>query len=84
MLNLIVDLNPNRMLFSLSHTHHEPLSCSPLEPSTSQTVCIRFVAVKDTLHTIDNIQLVDLDTGFVTNLRNVLEIYVESATSTKE
>lgn len=39
---------------------------------------IRFIAVKEKLHTIDLIQLVDLDTGFVTNLRNVLEIFVES------
>jgi hypothetical protein len=55
------------------------VSSSPLEPSTSQTVSIKFIAIKDALHTIDNIQLVDLDTGFVTNLRNVLEIYVESS-----
>jgi len=54
---------------------------SPLDPSTSQTVSIRFIAVKDRLHTIDIIQLVDLDTGFVTNLRNVLEIYVDNAAS---
>ena len=59
-------------------------SCSPLDPSTSQTVCIRFIAVKDALHTIDIIQLVDLDTGFVTNLRNVLEIYVDSAAPAKQ
>ncbi|CAM0139125.1 hypothetical protein VKS41_007843 [Umbelopsis sp. WA50703] len=52
---------------------------SPLDPSTSQNVSIRFIAVKDSLHTIDIIQLVDMDTGFVTNLRNVLEIFVESA-----
>lgn len=49
---------------------------SPLGPSTSQTIDIRFIAVKEQLHTIDLIQLVDQDTGFVTNLRHVLEIFV--------
>ncbi|KAF7732170.1 hypothetical protein EC973_006425 [Apophysomyces ossiformis] len=52
---------------------------SPLGPFTSQTVDIRFIAVKEKLHTIDLIQLVDQDTGFVTNLRHVLEIFVEQA-----
>ncbi|KAI8077782.1 TRAPP trafficking subunit Trs65-domain-containing protein [Halteromyces radiatus] len=49
----------------------------PLGPSTSQTVDIRFIAVKEKLHTIDLVQLVDQDTGFVTNLRHVLEVFVE-------
>ncbi|SAM00026.1 hypothetical protein [Absidia glauca] len=49
----------------------------PLGPSTSQAVDIRFIAVKEKLHTVDLIQLVDQDTGFVTNLRHVLEIFVE-------
>ncbi|CAO3596461.1 unnamed protein product [Absidia cylindrospora] len=49
----------------------------PLGPSTSQTVDIRFIAVKEKLHTVDLIQLVDQDTGFVTNLRHVLEVFVE-------
>ncbi|CEP18778.1 hypothetical protein [Parasitella parasitica] len=50
---------------------------SPLGPSTSQSVDIQFIAVKEKLHTIDLVQLVDQDTGFVTNLRHVLEVYVE-------
>lgn len=49
----------------------------PLGPSTSQAVDIRFIAVKEKLHTVDLIQLVDQDTGFVTNLRHVLEVFVE-------
>lgn len=51
---------------------------SPLGPSTSQSIDIEFIAVKEKLHTIDLVQLVDSDTGFVTNLRHVLEIYVVS------
>jgi hypothetical protein len=50
---------------------------SPLGPSTSQSVDILFIAVKEKLHTIDLVQLVDQDTGFVTNLRHVLEVFVE-------
>ncbi|CAO3648534.1 unnamed protein product [Cunninghamella echinulata] len=50
----------------------------PLGPSTSQSVDIRFIAVKEKLHTIDLIQLVDEDTGFVTNLRRVLQVFVEN------
>lgn len=38
---------------------------------------IQFIAVKEKLHTIDLVQLVDQDTGFVTNLRHVLEVFVE-------
>ncbi|KAI8388018.1 TRAPP trafficking subunit Trs65-domain-containing protein [Radiomyces spectabilis] len=67
-----------------NETHEADIVClennvrlSPLGPSTSQTVDIRFIAVKDNLHTIDLIQLVDQDTGFVTNLRHVLEVFVE-------
>ncbi|KAI8987985.1 TRAPP trafficking subunit Trs65-domain-containing protein [Mycotypha africana] len=67
-----------------NETHEADIIClennvrlSPLGPSTSQSVDIQFIAVKDKLHTIDLIQLVDLDTGFVTNLRQVLEVYVE-------
>ncbi|KAI7870149.1 TRAPP trafficking subunit Trs65-domain-containing protein [Spinellus fusiger] len=67
-----------------NETHEADVIClennvrlSPLGPSTSQTVDIRFIAVKEKLHTIDLIQLVDQDTGFVTNLRHVVEIFVE-------
>ncbi|KAI9280655.1 TRAPP trafficking subunit Trs65-domain-containing protein [Sporodiniella umbellata] len=68
-----------------NETHEADVIClesniklSPLGPSTSQSVDIEFIAVKEKLHTIDLVQLVDQDTGFVTNLRHVLEIYVES------
>ncbi|KAI7898369.1 TRAPP trafficking subunit Trs65-domain-containing protein [Cokeromyces recurvatus] len=67
-----------------NETHEADIIClennirlSPLGPSTSQSVDIQFIAVKDKLHTIDLVQLVDQDTGFVTNLRHVLEVYVE-------
>ncbi|KAI8876528.1 hypothetical protein K501DRAFT_338033 [Backusella circina FSU 941] len=67
-----------------NETHEADIIClennvrlSPLGPSTSQSVDVQFIAVKEKLHTIDLIQLVDQDTGFVTNLRHVLEIYVE-------
>ncbi|KAI8992310.1 TRAPP trafficking subunit Trs65-domain-containing protein [Pilobolus umbonatus] len=67
-----------------NETHEADIIClennvrlSPLGKSTSQCVDIQFIAVKEKLHSIDLIQLVDQDTGFVTNLRNVLEVYVE-------
>ncbi|KAL0094466.1 TRAPP trafficking subunit Trs65-domain-containing protein [Phycomyces blakesleeanus] len=67
-----------------NETHEADVIClennvrlSPLGPSTSQTVDVRFIAVKEKLHTIDLIQLVDQDTGFVTNLRHVLELFVD-------
>ncbi|PHZ13811.1 uncharacterized protein RHIMIDRAFT_236859 [Rhizopus microsporus ATCC 52813] len=68
-----------------NETHEADIIClenniklSPLGPSTSQSIDIEFIAVKEKLHTIDLVQLVDSDTGFVTNLRHVLEIYVVS------
>ncbi|KAI7887429.1 hypothetical protein K492DRAFT_232888 [Lichtheimia hyalospora FSU 10163] len=71
-------------LYFENETHEADIIClennvrlSPLGPSTSQSVDIRFIAVKEKLHTIDLIQLVDQDTGFVTNLRHVLEIFVD-------
>ncbi|GAA5817540.1 hypothetical protein MFLAVUS_011088 [Mucor flavus] len=67
-----------------NETHEADIIClennvrtSPLGPSTSQSVDIQFIAVKEKLHSIDLVQLVDQDTGFVTNLRHVLEVYVE-------
>lgn len=74
-------------LYFENETHEADIIClennvrlSPLGPSTSQSVDIRFIAVKEKLHTIDLIQLVDQDTGFVTNLRHVLEIFVDGYT----
>ncbi|CAG8448199.1 2141_t:CDS:2 [Ambispora gerdemannii] len=48
----------------------------PLNPSTCESVSLHFIAIRESLHVIDLVQLVDNDTGFITNLRNVLEIYV--------
>ncbi|CAH1765076.1 7283_t:CDS:10 [Entrophospora sp. SA101] len=48
----------------------------PLNPSTCESVTLHFIAVKESLHSIELIQLVDDDTGFITNLRNVLDVYV--------
>ncbi|CAG8731072.1 1732_t:CDS:2, partial [Acaulospora morrowiae] len=48
----------------------------PLNPSTCESISLHFIAIKDSMHVIDLVQLVDNDTGFITNLRNVLEIYV--------
>ncbi|RIB08733.1 TRAPP trafficking subunit Trs65-domain-containing protein [Gigaspora rosea] len=52
----------------------------PIRPLTCETVSIRFIAMKESLHVIDLVQLVNIDTGFVTNLRNVLEILIRSRT----
>ncbi|CAG8631345.1 8094_t:CDS:2, partial [Funneliformis caledonium] len=48
----------------------------PLHPSTCESVALHFIAIKESLHMIELVQLVDNDTGFITNLRNVLEIHV--------
>ncbi|KAG0252445.1 hypothetical protein BG011_006955 [Mortierella polycephala] len=40
---------------------------------------LRFIAIKEQLHTIDLVQLVDNDTGFVTNLRNCLCFMAEAS-----
>ncbi|CAG8577496.1 10887_t:CDS:2 [Racocetra persica] len=53
----------------------------PIYPLTSESVSIRFIAVKESLHVIDLVQFVNTDTGFVTNLRNVLEVLVRSKTN---
>ncbi|CAG8618887.1 17611_t:CDS:10, partial [Racocetra persica] len=48
----------------------------PLNPSSSEYVTLHFIAVKESLHVVELIQVVNTDTGFMTNLRNVLEILV--------
>ncbi|CAG8510321.1 4329_t:CDS:2 [Paraglomus brasilianum] len=48
----------------------------PLSSSTCETTKLHFIAIRESLHVIDLIQLVDNDTGFITNLRSVLEVYV--------
>ncbi|KAG0048478.1 hypothetical protein BGZ83_006565 [Gryganskiella cystojenkinii] len=52
---------------------------SPLYPLTCQTLNLRFIAIKEQLHTIDLVQLVDNDTGFVSNLRNCLCFMAEAS-----
>ncbi|KAG0087183.1 hypothetical protein BGZ92_007526 [Podila epicladia] len=52
---------------------------SPLYPLTCQNLNLRFIAIKEQLHTIDLVQLVDNDTGFVTNLRNCLCFMAEAS-----
>ncbi|RIA79575.1 TRAPP trafficking subunit Trs65-domain-containing protein [Glomus cerebriforme] len=51
----------------------------PLHPSTCESVALHFIAIKESLHMIELVQLVDNDTGFITNLRNVLEIHVSKS-----
>ncbi|RHZ59337.1 hypothetical protein Glove_364g31 [Diversispora epigaea] len=53
----------------------------PLHPATCESVPLHFLAIKEGMHVIDLVQLVDNDTGFTTNLRNVLEIYVSKSSS---
>ncbi|CAG8571871.1 25017_t:CDS:2 [Cetraspora pellucida] len=56
----------------------------PLNPSTCESVALHFIAIKESMHIIDLVQLVDNDTGFITNLRNVLEIYVTKPVTSKK
>ncbi|KAF0403452.1 TRAPP trafficking subunit Trs65-domain-containing protein [Gigaspora margarita] len=56
----------------------------PLNPSTCESVALHFIAIKEAMHVIDLVQLVDNDTGFITNLRNVLEIYVAKTVTPKK
>jgi len=55
------------------------LVVSPLYPLTCQNLNLRFIAIKEQLHTIDLVQLVDNDTGFITNLRNCLCFMAEAS-----
>ncbi|KAI8592879.1 TRAPP trafficking subunit Trs65-domain-containing protein [Geranomyces variabilis] len=50
----------------------------PLRPNSCETVNLHFVALKGTSHVIEHIQLLDRKTGRVVDLRNVLEIQLES------
>ncbi|CAG8575587.1 22313_t:CDS:2 [Dentiscutata erythropus] len=55
----------------------------PLNPSSSEYVTLHFIAVKESLHVVELIQVVNTDTGFITNLRNVLEVLVSKDSSSK-
>ncbi len=51
---------------------------SPLLASSCQTVNLHFIAIKGHLHTIDNIDLIDLETQKRTRIRNILQVFVEN------
>lgn len=55
----------------------------PLSPSSSEYVTLHFIAAKESLHVIELIQVVNTDTGLITNLRNVLEVLVSKDSSSK-
>ncbi|RHZ87108.1 hypothetical protein Glove_40g23 [Diversispora epigaea] len=48
----------------------------PIHPLSSESVALRFIATKESLYPIELVQLVDIDSGCTTNIRNVLEILV--------
>ncbi|KAF8177678.1 TRAPP trafficking subunit Trs65-domain-containing protein [Pholiota molesta] len=48
----------------------------PLRPSACQSVRMEFLAVSPGVHAIDTLTLTDVETGFSTNLRSVLDIVV--------
>ncbi|KAL1925651.1 uncharacterized protein VTP21DRAFT_534 [Calcarisporiella thermophila] len=68
-----------------NHLHDSDIMClennvnlSPLYPSSCQLLEFSLIAVKEGLHLIPLLYLVDNDTGFAVSLRNILEVYVES------
>lgn len=38
---------------------------------------LHFISTKEVLHMVELVQLVDEDTGFITNLRNVVQVNVK-------
>ncbi|KAF8909732.1 TRAPP trafficking subunit Trs65-domain-containing protein [Gymnopilus junonius] len=48
----------------------------PLRPSACQSVRMNFVAVSPGVHSIDTLTLTDVESGFSTNLRSVLDVVV--------
>ncbi|ORX95520.1 hypothetical protein K493DRAFT_314954 [Basidiobolus meristosporus CBS 931.73] len=50
---------------------------SPLQPSSCQKIQLHLITTTEHLHTLLPIQILDTDTGSITNLRDVLEFYVE-------
>ncbi|CAG8500122.1 4672_t:CDS:2 [Funneliformis caledonium] len=57
---------------------------SPINPCTSETVTLHFISTKEASHFIELIQLVDNDTGFITNLRKVIQVYVEKSCNARD
>ncbi|CAB4405001.1 unnamed protein product [Rhizophagus irregularis] len=49
----------------------------PINPYSSETVTLHFISTKEVLHMVELVQLVDEDTGFITNLRNVVQVNVK-------
>ncbi|GBC03444.1 hypothetical protein RclHR1_05120014 [Rhizophagus clarus] len=48
----------------------------PINPHSSESATLHFISTKEALHLIELVQLVDDDTGFITNLRNVIQVNV--------
>ncbi|KIM41298.1 hypothetical protein M413DRAFT_145987 [Hebeloma cylindrosporum] len=48
----------------------------PLRPSACQSVRMEFLAVSPGVHSIDTLTLTDIESGFSTNLRSVLDVVV--------
>ncbi|CAG8514819.1 10100_t:CDS:2 [Acaulospora colombiana] len=60
------------------------IQIGPLRPSTCESVSLHFIAMKESLHPIELIQLIDAETGYITNLRNTLEILVPKTSNKRE
>lgn len=50
--------------------------CSLLQPGSCQSVHLHFLPFRERFNPIELVQLFDYDTGAVTTLRDVLEVYV--------
>ncbi|KAG8723130.1 hypothetical protein FRC12_024530 [Ceratobasidium sp. 428] len=48
----------------------------PLRPGTCQSVRMRFLAVQPGAYTVDTLTLTDTETGFATNLKDVMNVVV--------
>ncbi|KAF8639224.1 hypothetical protein AX17_001709 [Amanita inopinata Kibby_2008] len=52
----------------------------PLRPSACQTVRMSFLAVSPGVHSIDTLTLTDIESGYSTNLRSVMDVVVHEDT----
>ncbi|KAI9591741.1 hypothetical protein BDF19DRAFT_250962 [Syncephalis fuscata] len=50
---------------------------SPLQPGACLSVYLHFVPFREHFNTIELVQLFDKDTGSMTSLRDVLDVYVQ-------
>ncbi|CAG8533524.1 9987_t:CDS:2 [Acaulospora morrowiae] len=71
---------PEAGIFCLNNN----VQIGPILPSTCESVTLHFIAMKESLHPIELMQLVDTETGQMTNLRNVLEILVPRTSTKRE